>query len=460
MDPYYQSTAFYQLILENIDGLLVVDRNGHIVMLNRKYAQFLGVEAKDVVGKHVRDVIEATRMDIVISSGEAEYADMPVVRGKKIICNRIPLKQDGNVLGAFALILTENIGENTVFLNTVQRLKDELDYYKNEVKLLRGAKYGLENIIGESEQIKELKRVFRKIANTHSTVLIQGETGTGKEIFAHAVHQESFRKINPFVRLNCAAIPPELLESELFGYEEGSFTGAKKKGKPGKFELANKGTIFLDEINEMPLNLQVKLLRVIQEREIDKIGAENPLPVDVKIIAATNQSLESQVQKGLFREDLFYRLNVVVLNIPPLRERKEDIPLLVENFITKLNRSLGFQVTGISGEAMELLHRYHWPGNVRELENAIERAMHLCVNSSLDVEHFYWIAQKLVGTLRAADRVGLIQNEVRTVEVEAIINALKLTKGNKARSAKILGINRVTLYKKIKKYGVSPDSYL
>ncbi len=454
MDSYYQSTDFYKLILENIDGLLVVDGKGHIVIINEKYAQFLGVRASDVVGKHVRDVIESTRMDVVISTGEAEYADMPVVKGKRVICNRIPLKKDGKVLGALAMILTEKIGENIDFLNVVKQLYDELNYYKNEVKLLQGAKYGMQNIIGESRQIRELKNIIRKIANTNSTVLIQGETGTGKEIFAHAVHQESYRKMHPFVRLNCAAIPPELLESELFGYEEGSFTGAKKRGKAGKFEIANKGTVFLDEISEMPLNLQAKLLRVIQEREVDKIGAESPLPIDVRIIAATNRLLETQVQKGLFREDLFYRLNVVVLHIPPLRERKEDIPLLVEYFITKLNRSLGFRVTGISHEAIEMLKQYHWPGNVRELENAIERAMHLCINSDLEMEHFSWIVPKLCNTLRADADVGQIQQKVRSAETQAILNVLKITKGNKAKAADILGINRVTLYKKIKKYGL------
>lgn len=454
MASFYESAEFYKLVLENMDGILVVDDESRIVFLNKKYADFLSVDAKSAVGRHVRDVIPSTRMDIIVGSGEAEYLDMPTVRGKKVICNRIPLKKNGKVIGAMAIILTEKIGENDVFLDMLIRLRDELNYYKNEVKMLQGARYGLHNIIGESEKIVELKKMIQKIAHTHSTVLIQGETGTGKEIFAHAVHQTSFRKDRSFVRLNCAAIPSQLLESELFGYEGGSFTGARKKGKLGKFELANKGTILLDEINELPMNLQAKLLRVIQEKEIDKIGAEKPKRVDVRIIATTSKPLEKLVENGSFREDLFYRLNVVVLNIPPLRERKEDIPLLVKHFIKKLNLSHGFHVTGITDEAMAFLSRYSWPGNVRELENAIERAMHLCMNSQLGYEHFTWIMPKLSKKERTLESLPTIEYEVRTTETDAILNAIRLSDGNKSKAAEILGIHRVTLYKKMKKYNI------
>ncbi|MBS3943253.1 MAG: sigma 54-interacting transcriptional regulator [Dethiobacter sp.] len=449
----YDSIFFYKLILENVVGVMVVDTEARIVYVNDKYANFLGIKANDVVGRRVREIVPTTRLDIIVKTGVAEYADTSIVKGKKVICNRIPLEVDGKLIGAVTMIFTEKIGDDFEFVNTLtQKLKGELEYYKREVKLLQGAKYNLNSIIGQSPANKNLKKLIKQVAATGSTVLIEGDTGTGKELVAHAIHQESDRRHHPLVRINCAAIPHELLESELFGYTEGAFTGASKKGKVGKLEIANRGSILLDEINEMPLSLQVKLLRVIQEKEIDKIGSEKPIPVDVRVISSTNQPLEDLVNKQSFREDLYYRLSVVVIKIPPLRERKEDIPLLIDHFIRKLNNTLGLNISGIDNGTVDLLLQYNWPGNARELENAIERAMNTCIKGRLDISHFSWLASRL----DFVDSIGdyCLKDEIVESETKAIRNALQICKGNKTRAAKLLGINRVTLYKKLKKFSL------
>lgn len=448
----YNSAEFYKHILENIVGVIAVDSMARIVFINKKYADFLEVRVEDVIGKNVKDVVPTTRLDTVLKTATPEYADTPVVMGKKILCNRVPLIVNGATIGAAAMIFTEKIANDFAFVDSInEKLQSELDFYKKEIKLLQGARYSIDNIIGRSADIKSLKKKIMQAASTSSTVLIQGETGTGKELVAHSIHQESKRKHRPLVRLNCAAIPFELLESELFGYTEGAFTGASKKGKLGKMEIASKGSILLDEINEMPLRLQVKLLRVVQEKEIDKIGSNKPIPIDVRIIAATSQPLENLVEKNEFREDLYYRLSVVVIQIPPLRNRVEDIPLLVEHFIEKLNKSLGLNVTGADKEVIDLLCQYNWPGNVRELENAVERAMNLCLKGRLDLSHFKWLALKL-GYLDSDDSGGYcLKEELAESELKVINNALSLCKGNKTKAAKLLGINRATLYKKLKK---------
>lgn len=306
-------------------------------------------------------------------------------------------------------------------------------------------------IIGESLPLLEIKERAIKAAASSSTVLIQGESGTGKELFARAIHSASPRRNKPFVAINCAAIPEQLLESELFGYEEGAFTGATRGGKSGKFELADGGTVFLDEIGDMPLHLQSKLLRVLQEKKIDRIGGRVPIPVDVRIIAATNVDLEEKVALGEFRQDLFFRLNVIPILIPPLRDRKEDIPILMDYLLTKCNNKLGKNIQGFSMEVVSLFSRYHWPGNVRELENVIEYAVNM--------------EQRKVITLQSLP-LRLRQNgsrvtesgfpEVRSledIEREAIYNALRVYR-NKDKAAAALGIGRATLYRKIKKYNI------
>ncbi|MDI6616526.1 MAG: sigma 54-interacting transcriptional regulator [Syntrophaceae bacterium] len=308
-----------------------------------------------------------------------------------------------------------------------------------------------DTIIGESPAIIEIKDRAMKAAKSSSTVLIHGESGTGKELFARAIHSASPRKNKPFVAINCAAIPEQLLESELFGYEEGAFTGAVRGGRSGKFELADGGTVFLDEIGDMPLHLQVKLLRVLQERKIDRVGGKIPIPIDVRIIAATNSDLENRVSLGEFREDLFFRLNVIPLHIPSLAERKEDIPILMDYLLDKCNSKLGKAIEGFSDEVLGLFLKYNWKGNVRELENAIEYAVNMEQGKLITLSSLPLRMRD--GTVKHSDGKSNGISALEDMEREMIDKAIR-TYESKEKAAQALGIGRATLFRKIKKYGL------
>ncbi len=341
-----------------------------------------------------------------------------------------------------------------------QRLLTENILLKEEF----ASKLGFPRIIGRSEKIADIAQMVQKVAPIKTTVLLLGESGTGKELFARAIHNLSNRQHYPFVPINCAAIPKDLLESELFGHEKGSFTGADTK-KLGKFELADKGTIFLDEVGDMDITIQSKLLRAIEEGEIERVGAPKAIKVDVRIVAASNKDIERAVEDKKFREDLFYRLNVFPIKIPPLRERREDIPLLVEYFINKHCLEIKTSVKSISKEALDMLKNYHWKGNVRELENAIERAIILCDGDVITPEHFVLNKQSVFesakrspstdGTLEAVSKEAL-----RIAETQRILNVLRETKGNKSKAAEILQVSYKTLLTKIKEYGIELDSVI
>jgi transcriptional regulator with PAS, ATPase and Fis domain len=311
--------------------------------------------------------------------------------------------------------------------------------------------YSLSDIIGNSPQITETKRLSSIAARSDSTVLLQGESGTGKEMFAQAIHNASSRFTGPFIPINCGAIPMNLLESELFGYEDGAFTGAKKGGQPGKFEQARGGTIFLDEIGEMPLNFQVSLLRILQEKQVTRVGGTTPIPLDVRVIAASNKDLESEVQEGNFRLDLYYRLNVLTIDIPALRERKEDIIALTQHFLDKLTGKLGIYTMTIDPALGEWLQNYTWPGNVRELFNILERAVNFAEKDVLSCED-------LPANLRKTTFASDSKNDVLTLkdrEFYIISEALAKADGNMSQAAKLLGIGRNTLYRKMQKYSIN-----
>ncbi len=335
-----------------------------------------------------------------------------------------------------------------------QRLLTENILLKEEF----ASKIGFPRIIGRSKKIADVAQIVQKVAPTKTTVLLLGESGTGKELFARAIHNLSDRQHYPFVPINCAAIPRDLLESELFGHEKGSFTGADAK-KLGKFELADKGTIFLDEVGDMDLTIQSKLLRAIEEGEIERVGAPRAIKVDVRIVAASNKDLEKAVEDKKFRDDLYYRLNVFPIRIPPLRERREDIPLLLEYIVNKYCLEIKTSVKSISKEALDILMNYHWKGNVRELENAIERAVVLCDGDVITPEHFVLSKQSISepakrslsteGTLETVAKEAL-----RIAETQRIVNALRETRGNKSKAAEILKVSYKTLLTKIKEYGI------
>lgn len=317
----------------------------------------------------------------------------------------------------------------------------------------QSAKYSIDDIIGLSSDMLHLKERIIAAAKTKSTVLILGETGTGKELVAHAIHKLSPRRHQPFIKINCAAIPESLLESELFGYEQGAFTGANKSGFPGKFQLADGGTIFLDEIGDMPISLQSKILRVLQEREIEKIGGRYPIPIDVRVIAATHCNLLELVNEKKFRQDLYYRLHVIPMEIPPLRVRSEDIPLLVDHFLSNYKEEHGVEGPKVEKEFIAPLLNYHWPGNVRELMNLLEMAVSLS-NGNLSREHVPgYILQESFKVDDEEKNSGLraFANEA---EKEAILSAIELYKGNKLKVSQALGISRSSLYNKLKKYNI------
>jgi two-component system response regulator AtoC len=307
--------------------------------------------------------------------------------------------------------------------------------------------YRFENIIAKSSRMQQVIEVIKVVAKSNATVLITGETGTGKELVARAIHSQSYRRDRPFVAVSCAALPESLLESELFGHEKGSFTGAYAQ-KKGKFEVANRGTLFLDEIGEMSANIQVHLLRVLEEKEFSRVGGNEPIKVDVRVISATNRDMKEAIAKGQFREDLYYRLNVVNIELPPLRERTEDIPLLAEHFLKGFALENRKEITGFSPEATDFLLKHEWPGNVRELENAIERAVILAQNSVIDVANLS--QQNLVPAGSNAS-----EKDLKQVEKDHIQNVLAETGGNYTRAARILGISRMTLYNKAKVYGLN-----
>jgi DNA-binding NtrC family response regulator len=337
----------------------------------------------------------------------------------------------------------------------VHRLREENRYLREAL----GQRYEFKNIIARSPKMQEVLAMVERVAPSNSTVLLGGESGVGKDLIARAIHQHSRRAAGPFIKINSTAIPENLLESELFGYEKGAFTGAATS-KPGKFELADKGTIFLDEIGDVPAATQVKLLRVLQEREFERLGGVKTLKVDVRVVAATNQDLRAALEQGTFREDLFYRLNVVPISIPPLREHKEDIPYLADYFIERFARDAGKSITGITAAAQKMLMEFHWPGNVRELENIIERAVALTTASVLDVADIRLDNAPPTATASAGGADAPFPPEGQTLEQfedEIIKEALHRANGNKSQAARLLGLSRNALRYRLTKIGVPDD---
>jgi PAS domain S-box-containing protein len=436
------------------EGLIITDVDGIILKVNQAYADFLGVRMDGVVGQHVSEVVENTRMHIVARTGVAEIAQIQKIRGHEMVCSRIPIIEDGRVVAVVGKVMFQDVNDLFAMIDRFKRLKSELEFYKNELSKRLGARYSFDNIVGNSHELEKVKELGRKVARSDTTVLLEGESGTGKEMFAHAIHIESNRALGPFVKVNCAAIPENLFESELFGYKEGAFTGAYKKGKKGKFALANAGTIFLDEVSELPLSMQVKLLRVLQEREIEPVGSEQPEAVNVRILAASNKPLEALVEHGQFRNDLYYRLNVVKLNIPPLRHRTNDIALLTEKILRQLEKETGIPVEGVDAETEAIFMAYSWPGNVRELRNVLEQTLYVKSGNLVTRQD---IPRSVVTSAEgqvAPERQLTLKFQLSQVEEELIRRALQEGKGDKLAAAARLGISKSSLYAKIEQYRI------
>lgn len=449
----------YENALINLsECILGVDEEGNVNFLSRSYAKLLGIkDPNSVIGKHCTDVVENTRMHIVIKTGELEIGHLMEIRGKTVMATRIPLFKNGKNVGAIGKIMFHDVDELKVLANQVQEMEGKIAFYEKEIKRIQGAKFSFHSIVGNSYKIREVKSNAQKVAKSRSTVLIKGETGTGKELFAHAVHLASPRGAGPFIPINCAAIPKDLLEAELFGYESGAFTGAKQGGKLGKFELAKDGTLFLDEIGDLPLDMQAKLLRALERKEIARIGGTTIKKVDVRIIAATNKDLWEMTREGQFREDLYYRLNVFMLDIPPLRERKEDIILIANYLIEKLNKEMGLIITGVGESVQRAFMEYNWPGNIRELENVLERSMNLVEDGRLIQKHNLPVYLQKGRRAASFDGTYSLKKQVEIAEERAIVQALEKVDGNKQEAAKLLGIHRASLYRKMEKYNIREE---
>ncbi|ASN06139.1 sigma-54 interaction domain-containing protein [Virgibacillus necropolis] len=447
----YRDEIFETVFEHAYHCFVVVNEEGLITYLNNTYCDFLGVDKSEAIGVHVADVIENSRMHIVARTGIEEIADLQYIRGNHMIANRIPIHSDGRVVGAVGTVLFRDTKEWMKMNSHIKDLLLELEHYRNQFKNKDGATYSLHDIVGSSRQMNDLKNKIKKISPGDVSILFRGESGTGKELFAHSVHQLSERNTKPFVTVNCAAIPDHLLESELFGYEDGAFTGARKGGKLGKFQLADGGTLFLDEIGDMPLSAQVKILRVLQEGEVEAVGSVNTQKVDVRIIAATNQPLERLIEEQRFREDLFYRINVIQVHIPPLRDRPEDLRVLSKFFLDKVTNRTGKRVIGIDLDVLDRFVQLNWPGNIRELENVIESAVHLTNTELIKFEDLPDHIQLNASFLKEN---GTLKEIMENTEKQVIEKVLNKVNGDKTKAKELLGIGKSNLYDKIKKYGL------
>lgn len=457
LETFRKLNDIMEHVLDNgKEAYLAIDREGAVIMLNTPMAQLLGVQWSDAVGRHVTQIIPDSKLQLIPVSGKGQDMQVILINGKQVLVSHYPMFRGGKIAGAVCKVLLEDPQQLLALavIKPNQRAEQGADNKTRSGSKGDGARYRIDHIIGQSSSMLYLKGTIARVARGPSTVLINGESGTGKELMAHAIHLESARRNRPFIKVNCAAVPESLLESELFGYQEGAFTGARRGGQTGKFELADDGTIFLDEIGDMPLSMQAKLLRVLQEKEIERLGENKTRNIDVRVIAATNRNLRELIQAGQFREDLYYRINVVSLTAPPLRERMEDLGELTGYFIKKFNRSFNHKVAGISREVMRLFNNYHWPGNVRELENIIERAFNLVEGDYINTQHLPHYLQHYEQSSRPSVLKKNLPTLLEQVEKDALLEALDASGGNKMQAAKTLGISRAWLYKKMKYYDI------
>ncbi|WP_010678490.1 sigma-54 interaction domain-containing protein [Bacillus timonensis] len=448
----HDDMEFKNKILETIidsayEWIVVVNHQGNIVYINKNYCEFLEVNREEVIGTHVTEVIENSRMHIVVQTGEEEIGSPHYIKGNYMIANRIPIYLDNKIIGAVGAVIFRDTKALSKMNSHIKSLMSQFQTYIEDWQESNGAKYTLNDIKTASRQILELKEKVKNIASGDISVLIRGESGTGKELFAHSIHQLSERSQNPFIKINCGAIPEHLLESELFGYEEGAFTGAKKGGKKGKFVLAHGGTIFLDEVGDMPLHMQIKLLRVLQEKEVEPVGALNPIPVDVRVIAATNRPLEQMIVEKRFREDLFYRINVIPFTIPPLRERPEDIEPLTKFFVERTSKRTGKRITSIDEEVMNIFQAHQWPGNLRELENVIEASIHLTTGEKIEIES---LPDYLMDDPKLLIGQKTLKEILDDTEKRVLAKTLQKYHNDKQLAAKALGISKSSMYEKLK----------
>ncbi len=438
------------IILNSVhEAIEVADTDGIIKYVNPAFTRVTGIPDHDRIGKNIFEVSPNGALAQVLKTGRNIFGHRTRVGGSnsEVISNAAPIYVDGSVIGG--VVVFQHLTDVMKLMDELRQSASLIEKLSEKLGQVTTSKYTFNDILGNSPDLKKCIQVAERAARSNSTVLLLGESGTGKELFAHAIHHASPRREKPFIKVNCAAIPESLLESEFFGYTKGAFTGAIKS-KIGKFELANGGTIFLDEIGDMSLNLQGKLLRVLQEMEFERVGGNQTIKVDVRVIAATNRNLRELIRQGKFREDLYYRLNVVEITLPPVRSHKEDLPLLCNNLIIKLNRKLGKKAKGLSRDAEEALYSYDWPGNVRELENVIERVMVTADDEIITKKNLLQhVSQFKNVPEKDLDLIPIDQMEQILIK-KALIKFGNTVEG-KRKAAQALNISLATLYNKIKK---------
>nr|WP_263326457.1 sigma 54-interacting transcriptional regulator [Neobacillus sp. Marseille-Q6967] len=447
-------TILQSVIHNAYDGLVMVNEKQEIIFISPSLLELFDLHELTVENAQVEEILPHLQLSQALKTGVADISDFMEIKGITYMVHRIPVYQDDRMIGAIGKIVYRQLHE----------VRERFKSFENEKKFLETtdkkgekARFTFDEIVSEDPQMEKLKRSGMKAAKGKTTVLIRGESGTGKELFAHAIHNASPYSNGPFITVNCAAIPEHLLESEFFGYEEGAFTGAKNKGKMGKFDMANGGTLFLDEIGDMSLQLQAKLLSALQERGFYRVGGTERIEVDVRIIGATNRPLEKMVNEGTFREDLFYRINVISFDLPPLRNRKKDILLLSERFIHELNKQNGTSITSWDPMVEEALIEYDWPGNIRELRNVWERAMVFAENGKVQIGDLPDYVVKKIGYDFLIEETVETRNLplIEKAEQIAIRKALQDASGNKSKACQLLGISRSVLYDKLRKYDLA-----
>lgn len=446
------------LLRNPFDGMTIVDAKGRLVFVSPIHERFFGLKEGEGVGKRVTEVIENTRLNQVVRTGVPEVGRVQRMQGGERVVSRQPIRHNGKIVGAVGRVMFKGPEQVEALARRVNLLEQEIETYRSEARKTHQQEVWLETIVGHSQAIVQLREQIRKVAPLDIPVLIQGESGTGKELVARALHLLSARSQERLVAVNAAALPPQLVESELFGYEGGSFTGADRRGRAGKFEQADKGTLFLDEIGDMPLEVQAKLLRVLQDRMVERIGSAHPTQIDFRLCSATNRDLEESVTLGRFRLDLFYRISPVVIQVPPLRDRLDDVPLLLSHFLAEFAKQYGRDVPEVDSGVPEFLASQSWKGNVRELQHAIERALVFSEDGHLRLENFKSTAPRAgsrdrqrtapIPTVPAVQR-GL-HAAIHGYEREIIDDALRRFNGNKKKVAEYLGISRAYLYKKLR----------
>ncbi|MDR1835329.1 MAG: sigma 54-interacting transcriptional regulator [Fusobacteriaceae bacterium] len=452
---------FDKISRKAIDSLLyaiVVDQNGIITCMSDSYLNLLKKKREEVLGRHVYEVIPNSKLPRVLKTGKEELGELfEMIDGSIFVCNRIPIYEEGSLQGVISTATCCDLKEIEVLRMKIKNLERENRYFRNQLNEIQDWNFEQKCIVGHSEPIQRIKDAVQKIAPFDLPVLITGETGTGKEMIANSIHYLSKRREKKFIKINCAAIPHGLLESELFGYEGGAFSGALKSGKIGKFELAEGGSILLDEIGEMPLELQSKLLRVLQEHKIERIGGAKTIHIDVRVICITNCDLKTMIDEKRFRADLYYRINTVELHVPSLRERISDIPELCAHFIEKSNVNLGVQVCGVAEDVLASFMQSPWRGNIRELENTLERGCAMARTGAIQKEHLTFVGMKNIEPAQETIPAQSLTTKRENLEREEILKTLTMTAGNKSRAAKILGMDRSVLYGKIVKYRIQTE---